>query len=78
MAVTDVCNEPFEVGRCTNWVTRYYYNQRSRYCEPFTYGGCDGSGNRFADRAECESVCIVGQEPNTQDNRGKKKLFSKY
>ncbi|XP_036342960.1 LOW QUALITY PROTEIN: papilin-like [Rhagoletis pomonella] len=62
----DVCNEPVETGPCRQWQTRFYYNKASRTCEPFTYGGCEGTGNRFGERAECESVCILGQEPKTR------------
>uniref|UniRef100_A0A1B0C4R9 Papilin n=1 Tax=Glossina palpalis gambiensis TaxID=67801 RepID=A0A1B0C4R9_9MUSC len=61
----DVCNEDVMTGPCRQWQTRYYFNKITRTCEPFTYGGCQGTGNRFEDRAECESVCIMGQEPTS-------------
>ncbi|XP_003736478.2 papilin isoform X2 [Drosophila pseudoobscura] len=59
----DVCNEPVTTGPCTQWQTRYYFNRDSRTCEPFTYGGCDGTGNRFGDLYECQTVCIAAREP---------------
>ncbi|XP_054726012.1 papilin isoform X2 [Anastrepha obliqua] len=62
----DVCNEPVETGPCRQWQTRFYYNKAARTCDPFTYGGCEGTANRFSERAECESVCILGQEPKTR------------
>ncbi|XP_020811194.1 papilin isoform X1 [Drosophila serrata] len=65
----DVCHEPVSTGPCTQWQTRYYFNQRTQACEPFTYGGCDGTGNRFDNQYECQTVCIAAREPTT--NNGK-------
>ncbi|XP_033162682.1 papilin isoform X2 [Drosophila mauritiana] len=59
----DVCNEPVTTGPCTDWQTKYYFNTASQACEPFTYGGCDGTGNRFSDLFECQTVCLAGREP---------------
>lgn len=59
-------------GPCRQWQTRYYFNKNSQTCEPFTYGGCQGTGNRFENRAECESVCIIGQEPTSTAHKGMK------
>ncbi|EDV43612.1 uncharacterized protein Dana_GF16440, isoform A [Drosophila ananassae] len=59
----DVCNEPVTTGPCTQWQTRYFFNRQSQRCEPFTYGGCDGTGNRFNDLYECQAVCIGAREP---------------
>lgn len=66
----DVCNEDVETGPCRQWQIRYYYNKRTHACESFTYGGCQGTGNRFESSAECESVCIIGQEPTFSHNKG--------
>ncbi|KAH8295400.1 hypothetical protein KR018_010895, partial [Drosophila ironensis] len=60
----DVCNEPVSTGPCTQWQTRYYFNKERQTCEPFTYGGCDGTGNRFNDAYECQTVCIAAREPD--------------
>lgn len=70
--VEDVCNEDVMTGPCRQWQTRYYFNKNSQTCEPFTYGGCQGTGNRFENRAECESVCIIGQEPTSTAHKGMK------
>ncbi|XP_065722468.2 papilin isoform X4 [Drosophila suzukii] len=59
----DVCHEQVTTGPCTDWQTKYYFNKESQACEPFTYGGCDGTGNRFNDLYECQTVCIAGREP---------------
>ncbi|KAH8381906.1 hypothetical protein KR009_000904, partial [Drosophila setifemur] len=60
----DVCNEPVTSGPCTQWQTRYYFNRDKQTCEPFTYGGCDGTGNRFNDLYECQTVCLAAREPS--------------
>ena len=40
-----------------------YYNTRRGECQEFTFGGCEGNGNRFSNQEECESVCLFNQEP---------------
>lgn len=67
---SDVCNEEMTTGPCRQWQVRYFFDKRTRTCEPFTYGGCQGTGNRFENRGECESVCIIGQEPTFDHNKG--------
>lgn len=57
-------------GPCTQWQTRYYFNSQRQACEPFTYGGCDGTGNRFNDQYECQTVCIAAREPTAGNAKG--------
>jgi papilin len=71
----DVCHQPLETGPCDQWQTRYHYDVHTRRCTPFTYGGCEGNGNRFASQHECESLCIVHEEPDKQDNKGKQPFW---
>lgn len=67
----DVCHERGpDPGPCDQWQTHFYYNTNARRCEAFTYGGCDGSGNRFSTQSECESICISHEEPVAMDNKG--------
>lgn len=70
----DVCHEDPASGSCTQWQTRFYYDKGTHTCRPFSYSGCDGTGNRFADYEECENVCILSQEPPTTENKGKLQL----
>lgn len=70
----DVCSQPKETGPCDQWETRFYYNTQTRKCDAFTYGGCEGTGNRFNSLVECESVCISHEEPRPLDNKGMKFL----
>lgn len=62
----DICNERPDPGPCDQWQTKYYYDTDTRRCQPFTYGGCDGSANRFNSQSECESLCGAPQPPVEQ------------
>uniref|UniRef100_A0A8C0GBN3 BPTI/Kunitz inhibitor domain-containing protein n=1 Tax=Chelonoidis abingdonii TaxID=106734 RepID=A0A8C0GBN3_CHEAB len=53
----DVCKLPVDSGSCFSYVTRYFYNFVTKKCEAFTYGGCEGNGNRFASIDECLRTC---------------------
>lgn len=73
----DVCREPEDVGPCDQWQTRYSYDERRRQCHAFTYGGCEGTGNRFSSLSECQSICIRHEEPLNTDNKGLSELSSR-
>ncbi|KAL4238992.1 hypothetical protein ACF0H5_003696 [Mactra antiquata] len=54
----DVCKQPSVTGRCRARHIRWYYNSGRRECMQFIYGGCNGNGNRFRTRADCERQCL--------------------
>jgi len=54
-----VCSLPFEIGQCDAAIRVYFHNAATDRCEPATYGGCGGNGNRFETISECESACDV-------------------
>ncbi|GMR59031.1 hypothetical protein PMAYCL1PPCAC_29226, partial [Pristionchus mayeri] len=35
----------------------FYFDPRSKVCQPFSYKGCGGNSNRFPSREDCLSVC---------------------
>ena len=37
--------------------SRYFFNATSKSCEPFSYNGCSGSGNRFTTLSDCRDIC---------------------
>lgn len=39
-------------------IRAYYFNNDSKKCEEFTYGGCKGNSNRFATKEDCEIKCL--------------------
>ncbi|XP_074928250.1 chelonianin-like isoform X3 [Chelonoidis abingdonii] len=61
--VNDVCKLPVDSGSCFSYVTRYFYNFVTKKCEAFTYGGCEGNGNRFASIDECLRTCGSAEKP---------------
>ncbi|XP_054928944.1 actinia tenebrosa protease inhibitors-like [Dermacentor andersoni] len=52
-----VCNEPKQPGICAGYFPRFFFNNVTKTCEPFVYGGCQGNGNNFHTLEECNSTC---------------------
>ncbi|GMS95835.1 hypothetical protein PENTCL1PPCAC_18010, partial [Pristionchus entomophagus] len=49
----------------------FYFDTRTKLCQPFYYKGCNGNGNRFSSRAECVSTCAnVTSSPSSSDGHG--------
>ncbi|CAF4798136.1 unnamed protein product [Pieris macdunnoughi] len=63
----DVCRSVLDPGPCHDAVPKVFYNATNDQCEPFTYSGCLGGPNRFADYDECESVCRPLSNPCKQE-----------
>uniref|UniRef100_A0A034WTW0 Kunitz domain-containing protein 1 n=1 Tax=Rhipicephalus microplus TaxID=6941 RepID=A0A034WTW0_RHIMP len=57
--VNPVCHLPQERGQCLAYMPRYYYNNETKQCEQFIYGGCQGNANNFVTLAECSRTCHV-------------------
>ncbi len=36
---------------------RWFYNESSGLCEPFSFSGCRGNANRFLRQADCSNAC---------------------
>ncbi|XP_063243522.1 trypsin inhibitor-like [Bacillus rossius redtenbacheri] len=51
------CNLPMEVGPCSDFTPRYYYNTDTQRCEEFMFGGCEGNYNNFELLFECQAQC---------------------
>ncbi|PIO15853.1 hypothetical protein AB205_0003040, partial [Aquarana catesbeiana] len=52
-----VCELPPDRGPCRGHMLRYYYDQNAKTCKEFIYGGCQGNGNNFLTKKECERTC---------------------
>ncbi|XP_045527734.1 papilin isoform X3 [Pieris brassicae] len=63
----DVCRSALDPGPCHDAIPKVFYNATNQQCEPFTYSGCLGGPNRFADYEECESVCRPLSNPCKQE-----------
>lgn len=51
------CTLPAETGPCRGLFPKFYFDSSSKSCKGFTYGGCDGNGNRFDSEAACKAAC---------------------
>jgi len=74
-----VCAEAKGVrGKCRAAFRRWTFDKNSNECEEFIYGGCDGNGNNFKTREDCEKRCVSTNDqecvPNVDciNNKGKK------
>ncbi|PVD32920.1 hypothetical protein C0Q70_08367 [Pomacea canaliculata] len=56
--VPEYCNLDPEVGMCRGFFRMYFFNETSKHCEEFIYGGCGGNSNRFDDLSHCKITCI--------------------
>lgn len=57
VARTAECSESQDVGNCTNTKARWSFNQTEDRCVPFYYTGCNGNGNKYVSKEECENAC---------------------
>ncbi|XP_060981691.1 trophoblast Kunitz domain protein 1-like [Dama dama] len=53
----EFCLKPELKGPCKDQMTRYFYNAKTGYCEPFVYGGCKGNKNNFQTLSDCIVTC---------------------
>ncbi|XP_045207153.2 histone-lysine N-methyltransferase, H3 lysine-79 specific-like isoform X2 [Mercenaria mercenaria] len=54
-----ICQLPPDTGRCHARYIRWYYNIHAQECSHFQYGGCEGNGNNFMSKKDCEQTCIA-------------------
>ncbi|XP_026995195.1 boophilin-H2 [Tachysurus fulvidraco] len=68
-----VCNLKMEPGSCFARQAMYYYDSQEKACRMFLYGGCQGNGNRFDTKEDCEKMCraksgrMLGPAPNPDE-----------
>ena len=53
----EMCMQPREVGPCTEYVEKYYFNTLLGQCENFYFGGCNPDDNNFDSLYDCQSTC---------------------
>ncbi|XP_057679083.1 kunitz-type protease inhibitor 1-like [Corythoichthys intestinalis] len=51
------CAEPPQTGPCRASHARWYYDPLETRCRRFTYGGCYGNDNNFAEETQCDAAC---------------------
>uniref|UniRef100_A0A8C4N2Z7 BPTI/Kunitz inhibitor domain-containing protein n=1 Tax=Eptatretus burgeri TaxID=7764 RepID=A0A8C4N2Z7_EPTBU len=52
-----VCSLPVLVGKCKAIKPAWAFDMHKNACTMFTYSGCQGNGNRFSSKIECEMLC---------------------
>ncbi|XP_017083163.2 papilin isoform X3 [Drosophila eugracilis] len=51
------CEQPVESGPCAGNFERWYYDNQTDICRPFTYGGCKGNRNNYPTEHACNYNC---------------------
>ncbi|XP_042365612.1 kunitz-type protease inhibitor 2-like [Plectropomus leopardus] len=64
---TEDCQKAPETGPCKAYIPRFFYNSTSMRCEEFTYGGCMGNLNNFADVSVCLEKCHHAEEKEEEE-----------
>ncbi|XP_065722469.2 papilin isoform X5 [Drosophila suzukii] len=66
------CEQPVESGPCAGNFERWYYDNESDICRPFTYGGCKGNKNNYPTEHACNYNCrqpgVLKADGNDLDN----------
>nr|XP_055063700.1 boophilin-H2 [Misgurnus anguillicaudatus] len=52
-----VCSLPMDRGNCYAIIPKFYFDNVEKICRIFLYGGCQGNGNRFESKEECQTMC---------------------
>lgn len=47
-----------ELNLCRALIPKFFYNSTSNECQKFIYGGCNGNGNSFDAKEQCEELCV--------------------
>uniref|UniRef100_V5HA84 Putative kunitz-like protease inhibitor n=2 Tax=Ixodes ricinus TaxID=34613 RepID=V5HA84_IXORI len=57
-AYPNICEAPYDEGRCRAAFPRFYFNSTVQECLNFTYGGCGGNENNFHTKKDCRDKCF--------------------
>ncbi|XP_075043624.1 inter-alpha-trypsin inhibitor-like isoform X2 [Mixophyes fleayi] len=57
-----VCDLPQDSGPCMALILMWSYDKKRQVCDTFFYGGCKGNGNRFDNKEECKSICVIPKQ----------------
>lgn len=61
----DRCFGTAEIGECSSFVHKWYFNHTAKACQTFIWGGCGGNSlNRFDSQVECLHYCVSEDRKN--------------
>ncbi|CAF4293399.1 unnamed protein product [Rotaria socialis] len=64
-----ICMQLIEVGSCTQYERRFYFNLDMSKCLEFDYSGCGANDNNFLTRDACEDTCDILLRGRTEDGK---------
>ena len=54
---TEICKLKSDVGPCRAIIPKWYFDYSTSQCIQFNFGGCQGNGNNFFTKEECNDFC---------------------
>ncbi|XP_029372903.1 papilin-like isoform X2 [Echeneis naucrates] len=63
---TESCEVEPQVGPCKAAFHHWYYNSKTKKCEPFIFGGCRGNKNNYISKESCMETCSVSILPSSE------------
>ena len=56
------CFRPLRRSRCRALLSFWFFNNHSKRCQEYKFGGCgeEGQENRFSTEEQCEQICTPG------------------
>ncbi|XP_043575735.1 protein AMBP [Chiloscyllium plagiosum] len=60
------CRLPMEPGPCKSIIPLWAFDSSAGACVPFMYSGCQGNGNKFYTKKECEEYCDAVPEEDDE------------
>ena len=67
----DQCRQPRDPGPCRADLQRYFYDEKTKECRPFIYGGCQGNTNNFETAEDCYNQCDVPEDQRRIQTAGR-------
>ncbi|XP_013173744.1 PREDICTED: BPTI/Kunitz domain-containing protein-like [Papilio xuthus] len=65
--IAKICYLKPDSGPCRADIAMYYFSPETNDCPRFSWGGCQGNGNRFDTKQDCLSTCL--SQPDRQNIR---------
>lgn len=60
----NICTLPKIKGPCSGNFSQWYFDEQTKECQEFTFGGCQGNANRFSSKEVCLETCKAQSQVN--------------